>query len=213
MSDQRAWLEQWCPECHAAPGARCCRWRFGRGARDAAAHLHVARGWLKRRCPTCKAPPGERCSTPTGREASRVHLARLRPGRGELVWRPDVWKELERRGADMAIVPFSGRPGAGGQTDTITLLRLSGDALVEVERWSFRDELCYALEAPVWDRFGTFVGHPHIRGRSCGRRRSSVDDRGTRGERTFEELADEQPTHVAAHRERRAVRAAHQPQK
>ena len=23
MSDRVAWLEQWCPECHAAPGRRC----------------------------------------------------------------------------------------------------------------------------------------------------------------------------------------------
>ena len=87
MSDRLAWLEQWCPECHAAPGARCTRWRFGRGRSRAVVvpRIHVARGWFERSCPTCKAAAGERCATPTGREASRVHAARLRPGRYELV--------------------------------------------------------------------------------------------------------------------------------
>jgi len=115
-------------------------------------HLHVARGWFKRSCPTCKAPAGEGCSTPTGREASQVHAARLRPGRREFVWRPAVWDELERRGAIVAVVPFSGRAGTGGRTDTVRLLKLEDDELLEIERWTSRDELCYALEAPVWER-------------------------------------------------------------
>jgi len=153
-------------------------------------HLHVARGWLERSCPTCEAPAGERCSTPTGRQASRVHTARLRPARGELVWPAAVWEELERRGATVAIVAFSGRAGRSGQTDTITLLRVEGDELVEVERWTGgRDELCHALEAPVWERFGTFAGHPPVRGEVI----STVQDRrvaiaGKRGERPFEEV-------------------------
>jgi hypothetical protein len=193
MSDRLAWLEQWCPECHAAPGARCTRWRSGRGGRSRAVvvpHIHVARGWFERSCPTCKAAAGERCATPTGRKASRVHAARLRPGRYELVWRPAVWDELDRRGATVAIVPFSGRAGAGGRTDTIQLLKQDGDKLVEIERWTSRDELCHALEAPVWDRFGTFAGHPRVAGEVIW---SSEDRcvviRGRRGERRFEELA------------------------
>jgi hypothetical protein len=36
------------------------------------------------------------CSTPTGRPASQVHTARLRPPRWELVSRAAVWNELER---------------------------------------------------------------------------------------------------------------------
>jgi len=78
--------------------------------------------------------------------------------------RSEVWEELARRGATIAVVPFSGRAGVGGRTDTIRLSRLEGDELVDVERWTFRDELAYALEAPVWDRYGTFAGHPLIRG-------------------------------------------------
>jgi hypothetical protein len=118
LNDRSEWLEHWYPEYHAAPGARCGRWLWGqRGTRGRVvpiAHLHVARGWLERPCPTCKAVAGERCSTPTGREASRVHTARLRRARRELVWRPAVWEELERRGAarrgaSVALVPFSGR--------------------------------------------------------------------------------------------------------
>jgi hypothetical protein len=133
--------------------------------------------------------PGERCSTPTGREASRVHTARLRPARRELVWRSAVWEELERRRATIAAVPFWGRAGSGGRTDTIKLLRLEDEELVDVERWTSRDELCYALEAPVWERFGTFVGHPLIRGEViwCAEDRTVVIS-GRRGDRRFEEI-------------------------
>ena len=69
-----------------------------------------------------------------------------------------MWGELERRGATAAVVPFWGRAGRGGRTDVIRLLRLEGEQLVEVERWTGRDELCYALEAPVWDRFARSLG-------------------------------------------------------
>ena len=192
MSDRSAWLDQWCPECRAAPGSRCHQWRWGRGLRErqvALPRLHAARGWLERPCPTCKAGAGERCSTPTGREATRVHSARLQPARWELAWRPAVWEELERRGATIATVPFWGRAGRGGQTDTITLLRLAGEELAEVERWSGRDELCHALEAPVWERFGTFVGHPLVSGQVIWTAADRcVVIRGSRGERPFEEL-------------------------
>ena len=75
-----------------------------------------------------------------------------------------MWEELERRGATIAVVPFSGRAGAGGTTGTVTLGRLEGDELVDVERWSGRDELALGLEGPVWDRYGEFAGHPLIRG-------------------------------------------------
>jgi hypothetical protein len=46
----------------------------------------------------------------------------------------------------------------------ITLRRLVGGELVDVERWTGRDELAYALEGPVWDRYGEFAGQPRIRG-------------------------------------------------
>ena len=191
MSERSTWLEHWCPTCHAAPGARCRRSRWTSGRGNAAAQLHVARGWLERSCPTCKAPPGERCSTPTGRPASQVHTARLRPARWELVCRAAVWDELERRGASVATVPFWGRAGSGGRTDTIKLLRLEDGELLDVERWTYRDELCHALEAPVWERFGTFVGHPLIRGEVIW----SAEDRsvvisGRRGDRRFEEIVE-----------------------
>ena len=100
-----------------------------------------------------------------------------------------MWEELERRGATAAVVPFWGRAGRGGRTDVIKLLRLEGEQLVEVERWTGRDELCYALEAPVWDRFGPFTGHPLVSGEVTW----SAEDRtvlieGRRGDRRFEEL-------------------------
>jgi hypothetical protein len=72
----------------------------------------------------------------------------------------------------------------------ITLLRWEGQGLIESEHWTSRDELCYALEAPVWDRFGTFAGHPHIAGEVlwfAEDRRVLI--RGRRGDTLFEELA------------------------
>ncbi len=75
-----------------------------------------------------------------------------------------MWEELEWRGATIALVPFSGRSGLGGRVGTIVLSRLDGDELLDVERWTVRDELACALKAPVWDRFGHFVGQPSIRG-------------------------------------------------
>jgi hypothetical protein len=107
--------------------------------------------------------PEEICRTPSGREASRPHTARLRRARGELP-HDDVWEKLDRRGATIAVVPFSGRAGAGGRVDTVILSRLDGDKLVDLNQSTARDELTYALEAPIWDRYGLFAGQPAIRG-------------------------------------------------
>ena len=57
-----------------------------------------------------------------------------------------------------------GSGGRGGQTDMITLLATRGNEFVDLERWTSRDELCRALEAPIWDRFRTFAGQPLVRG-------------------------------------------------
>ncbi len=190
VSDRCAWLTEWCPECRAAPGTRCRdRHRYSYSARcGPAAYLHVARGWRARRCPTCKALSGDPCHTPSGREATRPHTARLRPGRGELAARQAVWDELERCGASIAVVPFSGSAGHGGTTGSVTLSRLEGGELVDVERWSGRDKLALALEGPVWDRYGQFAGHSWIRGTVTW----SLADRciliaGQRGGKAFEE--------------------------
>jgi hypothetical protein len=189
VSDRREWLSQWCPECRAAPGARCrLKWWKSSGSRGAG-HLHVARGWRERPCRACGASAGEPCRTPSGREASRVHVARLRPGRYELLSRGAVWDELERRNATIAVVPFSGRAGKGGSTGTITLSRVEHDELIDVERWTSRDELAYALEAPVWDRYGLFAGQPLIRGDVIWTLETrSVVIVGIRGDERFEEI-------------------------
>lgn len=132
--------------------------------------------------------PNEMCRTPSGRESSRPHSSRLRPGREDLTTE-QVWDELQRRGATIASVPFSGRAGAGGRTATITLSRLEHDQLITVERWGGgRDELAYALEAPIFDRFGGFAGQPFTRGTltwSLAERRVVIE--GTRGDRPFQE--------------------------
>ncbi|MGA2926489.1 MAG: hypothetical protein ABSG43_10925 [Solirubrobacteraceae bacterium] len=100
-----------------------------------------------------------------------------------------MWRELASRGATVAIVPFSGRAGAGGTIGTIALSRVDGEELVDVERWSGRDELAYALEAPVWDRYGRFAGQPWIRGTvTWVLPDRSVVIAGQRGSRPFEEI-------------------------
>jgi hypothetical protein len=187
MSDRALWLDEWCPTCRAAPGARCRVHSLSKTRPPTP--LHVARGWRARSCPTCKALPGEPCRTPSGREASRIHQARLRPGRRELLSGESVWQELEARGATVATVAFSGRAGRGGRTDRIVLSRLDRDELVDVERSTGRDELCYALEAPIWDRFGSFAGQPLIVGTviwTAADRRVVIE--GRRGDKRFEEL-------------------------
>jgi len=127
---------------------------------------------------------------PSGREAFRIHEARLRPGQRELLSGESVWVALEARGATVASVPFSGRAGRGGQVDRILLSRAGDNGeLVDVERWSGRDELCYALEAPIWDRFGSFAGQPQIAGTvSWTAADRSVLISGRRGCERFQEL-------------------------
>jgi hypothetical protein len=188
MRDRVAWLGEWCVECGAAPGVRFRSWGWSPG-RDTSSvpRLHVARGWRMRPCPTCKAAAGELCETPSGREALRAHVARLRAARWELSWQ-DVWEELERRGALSAVVPFAGRAGRAGQTGTIRCSRIADSELVYIERWS-SDELVNALEAPIWDRYGTFAGQPWIRVDVVW----TVEERpvvivGRRGDRRFEEI-------------------------
>jgi len=78
MSDRASWLEEWCPTCRAAPGIRCRSSWYSKTRQPT--RLHVSRGWRVRRCPTCRAYAGEPCATPSGREASAPHSARLRPG-------------------------------------------------------------------------------------------------------------------------------------
>jgi hypothetical protein len=117
-----------------------------------------------------------------------MHEARLGRGRDELLAVDDVWAELARRGATIATVSFSGRAGRGGSVDRVILSRVDRDELVDVERWSGRDELCYALEAPIWDRFGSFAGQPQISGIvvwTAADRRVVID--GRRGAERFEE--------------------------
>jgi hypothetical protein len=102
--------------------------------------------------------------TPSGREACHARTARLRPGRHEVISGDPVWQELERRGAAIAVVPFIGRRGPG-HTDRIVLSRIDGDELVDVERWTGRHELCYALETPVRDRPAHSLANRRSQGR------------------------------------------------
>jgi hypothetical protein len=120
-----------------------------------------------------------------------MRTARLRPARWELVSRSAVWDELERRGVVVARVPFRGRAGQGGEIDVIRLQRVRGEESCEVRLWPDGEKLAHALAAPVWSRFGTFVGHPLVRAEVVWTAdRRSVVIVGRRGERRFEESAE-----------------------
>ena len=116
MSDRRLWLEQPCPSCHARSGLQTSRYG-GKPSRV----LHGARGWRHRSCPSCKAQTVRLCRTPTGRQAGAPHTARLSYGRRELFADEDVWRELERWGATVALVRFSGGGGRPGSIAAVTL--------------------------------------------------------------------------------------------
>jgi hypothetical protein len=110
MSDRRSWLAESCPTCGARAGLRC---QTGRYSGKPSRLLHGARGWRQRSCSTCHAGPEELCRTPRGRRAGQPHTARLQAGRRELLADGQVWAELERWEAAIALVRFSG--GAGNQ--------------------------------------------------------------------------------------------------
>ncbi len=95
---------------------------------------------------------------------------------------------LEERAAVNASVAFTGRAGTGGEIDAIVLSHLDGRS-VEIGRFAWRDEFAYALEAPVWDRFGSFAGHPRITGTVTWTTRDrTLVVAGRRGAERFEEL-------------------------
>ena len=103
-------------------------------------------GWRQRPCPACKAEPGELCCTPTGRRAGRPHTARLGPARRELLVGEQVWQELGRWGADVALVRFSGGGGNPGSIGAVTL-ESAGER--ELARWeSAEGELARGARRP-----------------------------------------------------------------
>ncbi len=159
MSDRRLWLADPCPSCGARSGLRCQTFRYHGKPTGV---LHGARGWRHRSCPTCKAQPERLCRTPSGRQASQPHTARLQRGRRELLAEEQVWEELERWGAAAALVRFSGGGPSQGSVAAVTLE--SADKR-ELARWSSGEgELPEALAAPIWGRYGLFRGHPRITG-------------------------------------------------
>jgi hypothetical protein len=184
MSDRRLWVEEPCPSCHARAGLRCQTSRYG--AKPSGV-LHGARGWRHRWCPSCKAQPGELCRTPTGRQAGQAHTARLSYGRRELFADEDVWRELERWGATVALVGFS---GGGGHPGGIAAVTLEDAEERELARWGHGEgELAEALAAPIWGRYALFRGHPRITGLlmwDVGERQVVVA--GERGGQKFDEV-------------------------
>src|SRR5450631_4866997 len=112
--------------------------------------------------PVLKGADRALCRTPTGRQAGAPHTARLSYGRRELFAEEDVWRELERWGATVALVRFSGGGGRPGSIAAVTLV--DGEER-ELARWGRGEgELPEALAAPIWGRYALFRGHPRITG-------------------------------------------------
>ena len=119
--------------------------------------------------------------------AGQPHTARLAPGRRELFADDQVWEELERWEAAIALVRFS---GSGGNQGSISAVMLEDAEKRELARWGTGEgELPEALAAPVWGRYALFRGHPRISGLLMW----DVQERqvvvaGERGGQKFEEL-------------------------
>ncbi len=162
MSDRALWLEEWCPTCRAgAWGALPCSVLPARRGRPRAPRrAGVARA----------AVPDVQGARQASRAAPRRvarRRARMRRGCG-----PDGRADLSDGGVAGARAPGrddrhrpvqrprrTRRPDRQDRAESPRRRRAG-----HVERWTSRDELCYALEAPVWDRFGSFAGQPPIAG-------------------------------------------------
>jgi hypothetical protein len=199
-ADRRLWLAERCPTCGAKAGARCQIHSTTRRTPPATLMLHAARGWRQRPCPTCRAQPGEGCVTPRGRAAASPHTARLDPARGQLHARGDLWRALERAGAQLALVRFCGGGGRPGTLESVSIKA----AARELAHSPADSELPAALAAPVWGRYGSFRGQPPIIATLAW----NVAERsllltGTRGSERLQEtlqqpLADTSPSEAAA---------------
>jgi endogenous inhibitor of DNA gyrase (YacG/DUF329 family) len=112
---------------------------------------------------------------------------RLSYGRGELFADEDVWRELERWGASVALVRFS---GGGGRPGSVAAVTLEDAGKRELARWGHGEgELPEALAAPIWGRYALFGGHPRITGLvmwDAAERQVIVA--GERGGRKFDEV-------------------------
>src|SRR5450755_4940124 len=112
--------------------------------------------------PVLKGADRALCRTPTGRQAGAPHTARLSYGRRELFADEDVWQELERCGATVALVRFS---GGGGRPGSIAAVTLKDGEERDLARWGHgAGKLPEALAAPIWGRYALFRGHPRITG-------------------------------------------------
>jgi predicted nucleic acid-binding Zn ribbon protein len=136
--------------------------------------------------PDLQGAAGAACKTPTGRRASQPHTARLQRGRRELFAEEQVWEELERWEAAVALVRFSG----GGGQGAIAAVTLEHAKKCELARWgSGEGELPEALAAPIWGRYALFRGRPRISGLLMWDvRERQVVIAGERGGQKFEEL-------------------------
>ena len=185
MSDRQLWLEEPCPTCGARSGLRCQTSRYGgKPIAFVARRARLATPLV----PDLQGAAGASCARrrPAGAPASRTRRV-LQRGRRELFAEEQVWEELERWEAAVALVRFS---GGGGNQGSIAAVTLEDAKKRELARWgSGEGELPEALAAPMWGRYALFRGHPRISGLLMW----DVQERqvviaGERGGQKFEEL-------------------------
>jgi hypothetical protein len=150
----------------------------------------LAVGLSVRARPARRSPASTARLQPVGRLR---RCTRRGSGRGAASWchARQCGTSSSAAGISVATVPFRGRAGKGGEIDVIRLQPVRDEKSREVRLWPDSEELAHALAAPVWGRFGTFVGHPLVRAEVIW----TVDARsvvivGRRGERRFEESAE-----------------------
>ena len=159
--DRGLWLQERCLNCRATPSAQCGVSSFSRTSQPTP--LHVARGWRARTCPTYKALPGDHVATTLdARLRTGIRRGSDRGGTSSRRASRCGRSSSARRDDHIGSIQRPRRPGWSRRQDHAAPARRR--KLVDVERWTGRDELCYPLEGPVWDRFGSFAGQPQIAG-------------------------------------------------
>jgi endogenous inhibitor of DNA gyrase (YacG/DUF329 family) len=130
---------------------------------------------------------------------SRASCAERRPADAQLSRTPpgfllraescsqQVWEELERWGASVALVRFSGGGGNPGSISAVTLENADAEQLA---CWSSGEgALPEALAAPIWGRYARFRGQPRITGLLMWDVRArSIQLAGKRGSHKFDEI-------------------------
>jgi hypothetical protein len=132
VSDRRAWKDDVVPTLLGSAGVRCREFGIRLGSARVRSRSSI-RAWLARAyVPDLQDAVGPAVPTPSGREASRPHAARLRPRRGGAGWSQCCVGGARASRRDDRGGPVLGST-CGGRTVTITLSRCD---VASAELWA-----------------------------------------------------------------------------